>query len=125
MAGALSLDDGARIVALRSKLIARKLSGQGGMASLSLPLDRVTALGAVGEQLSVAAVNGPSSVVISGAPQALEELLAACEADGVRARRVAVDYASHSAEVERIRDELLEALAQIAPATSAWRSSPR
>ncbi|KIF03120.1 polyketide synthase, partial [Streptomyces sp. RSD-27] len=67
------------------------------------------------ERISVAAVNGPSSVVVSGEVQALEELLAACEADGVRARRIAVDYASHSAQVELLREELAELLAPIAP----------
>ncbi|KJK33005.1 acyltransferase domain-containing protein, partial [Saccharothrix sp. ST-888] len=66
-------------------------------------------------RISVAAVNGPSSVVVSGEPAALEDLLASCEADGVRARRVPVDYASHSAQVESIREELAEALAGITP----------
>ncbi|MFI6446059.1 SDR family NAD(P)-dependent oxidoreductase, partial [Kitasatospora sp. NPDC050543] len=61
------------------------------------------------------AVNGPSSVVVSGEPTALDELLASCEADGVRARRVPVDYASHSAQVESIRAELLDVLSEIRP----------
>ncbi|MDT3400655.1 SDR family NAD(P)-dependent oxidoreductase, partial [Streptomyces sp. B1866] len=56
-----------------------------------------------------------ATVVIAGDPQALDELIAACERDGVRARRVAVDYASHSAQVEAIEAELLEALAPIEP----------
>jgi acyl transferase domain-containing protein/thioesterase domain-containing protein/acyl carrier protein len=119
VAGALSLDDGARIVALRSRLIARMLSGRGGMASVALPLAQVgKRLEHWGDELSVAAVNGPSSVVVSGAAQALEELVAACQEDGVRARRVAVDYASHSAQVDRIRDELLTALGEVSPATT-------
>ncbi len=45
----------------------------------------------------------------------LEELLAACEGDGVRARRIPVDYASHSPQIEEIRGELLEACASIVP----------
>ncbi|KJK54744.1 acyltransferase domain-containing protein, partial [Saccharothrix sp. ST-888] len=67
------------------------------------------------ERISVAAVNGPSSVVVSGEPAALEELLSSCEADGVRARRVPVDYASHSAQVESIRTELLDVLKDVTP----------
>ncbi|MGW5698952.1 acyltransferase domain-containing protein, partial [Streptomyces asiaticus] len=51
----------------------------------------------------------------SGEPEALEELLASCEADEVRARRVPVDYASHSAQVELLREELLELLAPVEP----------
>ncbi|WP_276207599.1 SDR family NAD(P)-dependent oxidoreductase [Streptomyces humi] len=46
---------------------------------------------------------------------ALEELLAACEAEGVRARRIPVDYASHSAHVEEIRGELLGLLEPVRP----------
>ncbi|MFB7666046.1 type I polyketide synthase [Kitasatospora sp. NPDC056138] len=117
VAGALSLEDGARVVALRSKAIAAGLAGRGGMVSLALPVEAVRErLAAWGEErISVAAVNGPSSVVVSGEPAALEELLASCEADGVRARRVPVDYASHSAQVESIHAELLDVLKDVAP----------
>ncbi|MFD6471831.1 beta-ketoacyl synthase N-terminal-like domain-containing protein, partial [Streptomyces goshikiensis] len=108
VAGILSLDDAARVVALRSQAIGRVLAGLGGMVSIPLPAtevrERISAWGE--ERISVAAVNGPSSVVVSGEVQALEELLASCEADGVRAKRIAVDYASHSAQVELLREEL-------------------
>ncbi|WP_159402004.1 type I polyketide synthase, partial [Streptomyces hygroscopicus] len=66
----------------------------------------------------MAAVNGPSSVVVSGDGPALEELLVVCEVEGVRARRVEVDYASHSPHVEVLRDRLLEELAGIVPVRS-------
>ncbi|MFD4137249.1 type I polyketide synthase, partial [Streptomyces goshikiensis] len=117
VAGILSLDDAARVVALRSQAIGRVLAGLGGMVSVPLPAaevrERISAWGE--ERISVAAVNGPSSVVVSGEVQALEELLASCEADGVRAKRIAVDYASHSAQVELLREELAELLAPIVP----------
>ena len=48
-------------------------------------------------------------------PQALDELAGRCAAEGVRTRRIAVDYASHTAQVEQIRDELATALAGIVP----------
>ncbi|WP_190127229.1 acyltransferase domain-containing protein, partial [Streptomyces inusitatus] len=67
------------------------------------------------DRISVAAVNGPSSVVISGEVAALEELLAVCEKDGIRAKRIAVDYASHSAQVELLREELAVLLASVSP----------
>ncbi|MGW1916909.1 type I polyketide synthase [Streptomyces sp. NPDC002076] len=117
VAGVLSLGDAARVVALRSQAIGRVLAGLGGMVSVALPVaavrERIAVWGE--ERVSVAAVNGPSSVVVSGEPRALEELLAACEADGVRARRVPVDYASHSAQVELLREELLRLLDGIVP----------
>ncbi|MBJ8338089.1 SDR family NAD(P)-dependent oxidoreductase [Antrihabitans sp. YC3-6] len=116
VAGGLSLDDAARIVTLRSRLIGERLAGRGGMASIALPVQQVEELLApYAGRLSVAAVNGPAAVVISGEQGALDELAAVCERDSVRFRRVAVDYASHSAQVETIEAELLEAIAPIAP----------
>ncbi|MFE9796455.1 type I polyketide synthase [Streptomyces goshikiensis] len=117
VAGILSLEDAARVVALRSQAIGRVLAGLGGMVSVPLPAAEVRErIAPWGEQrISVAAVNGPSSVVVSGEVQALDELLAACEADGVRAKRIAVDYASHSAQVELLREELDTLLAPIVP----------
>ncbi|GAA0289580.1 hypothetical protein GCM10010302_29960 [Streptomyces polychromogenes] len=113
--GALSLEDAAKVVALRSRALT-VLSGRGGMLSVALPLDRLTpAMAPWGERLSVAAVNSPSSLVVSGDGDALTELRDALHADGVRARLIAVDYASHSAHVEAVRERVLEALADITP----------
>nr|WLE93518.1 PKS T1(KS-AT-DH-KR-TE) [Streptomyces sp.] len=112
VAGGLSLQDGARVVALRSKALT-VLSGKGGMVSVAEPVEKVRER--LGPRISVAAVNGPGSVVVSGDPDALDELIAACERDGVRARKVPVDYASHSAHVEQIHDELREVLAPVSP----------
>ncbi|MEH0626443.1 SDR family NAD(P)-dependent oxidoreductase [Streptomyces stelliscabiei] len=121
VAGALTLEDGAKVVALRSRLL-RAVAGHGGMASVALPADRTRELLAGwGERISVAAVNGPRSTVVAGETAALAELLASCEKDGVRARRIEVDYASHSAEMDPLRAELLDVLADIAPATAGTR----
>ncbi|MGW5266985.1 type I polyketide synthase, partial [Microbispora sp. NPDC004025] len=114
VAGALSLRDAARVVALRSQAI-RTLSGDGGMASVALPLEEAEARIAVWNgRLSVGVVNGPGSVVVSGEVDALTDLLARLDAEGVRNRRIPVDYASHSAQVELIYDELVKALSPIA-----------
>ena len=116
VAGALSLEDGAKIAVRRAGLIGRRLSGQGGMVALPEPEPVALArLSALDGRVELAAVNGPAAVVVAGSPDALEELLASCAADEVRARRVAVDYASHSSHVEAIREELLDALADISP----------
>ncbi|MER5432230.1 type I polyketide synthase [Streptomyces sp. NPDC002588] len=115
VAGALSLQDAARVVALRSQALAT-LSGGGGMVSVPLPLDQVRVRAqAWGERLSIAAVNGPNAVVVSGDSEALDGLVAQCRTDGVRARRIAVDYASHSAQMEAVREQLLTVLAPVAP----------
>ncbi|MFC4566069.1 SDR family NAD(P)-dependent oxidoreductase, partial [Nocardiopsis mangrovi] len=115
VAGALSLPDAARVVALRSKALLA-LAGRGGMLSVALPEERAGELiEPWGERLSIATVNGAESVVVSGATGALAELAAACAAGGVRAKDVPVDYASHSAQVEEVRDELADVLGSIAP----------
>ncbi|MGV4989021.1 type I polyketide synthase [Streptomyces sp. NRAIS4] len=114
VAGALSLEDAAKVVALRSQAIAEQLAGRGGMASVALSEDEaVVRLERWSDRVEVAAVNGPSSVVIAGDAQALDEALDTLEDQGVRVRRIAVDYASHSRHVERIRDVLADALAGI------------
>ncbi|MEV3993765.1 type I polyketide synthase [Streptomyces sp. NPDC049837] len=119
VAGALSLEDAARVVALRAQVIGRELAGLGGMASIPLPRTEVEArLGAWAGRLDVAAVNGPNSTVISGDADAIVEFVAACQAEDIRARQVPVDYASHSAHVERIEAELLDVLAPITPRSS-------
>ncbi|WP_455568945.1 type I polyketide synthase [Streptomyces leeuwenhoekii] len=119
VAGALSLEDGARVVALRARALGA-LSGAGGMVSVAAPRARVEEwLPRWNGEVSVAAVNGPSSVVVSGAPAALDELVAHAGAHDVRARRVDVDYASHSPQVARIEEEILTALAPVTPRPAA------
>ncbi|MCF3148753.1 acyltransferase domain-containing protein, partial [Streptomyces platensis] len=116
VAGILSLRDGARVVALRSQAIGRVLAGRGGMVSVAASREAVQErIARWGEQLSVAALNGPSATVVSGDPDALQELLAECAEQEVRARKIPVDYASHGAQVELLREELATVLAEVRP----------
>ena len=113
--GALSLDDAARVVVLRGQALG-PLVGQGGMLSVALPADQVRArMTAWGDRLSLAAVNGPASVVVSGELEAIEEFASRCAEDGIRVYRVPIGYASHSAQIERIRERMLTLLADIRP----------
>ncbi|MFI5520694.1 SDR family NAD(P)-dependent oxidoreductase [Streptomyces platensis] len=117
VAGILSLRDGARVVALRSQAIGRVLAGRGGMVSVAASREAVEErIAKWGERVSVAAINGPTSTVVSGEPDALQELLAECAEQEVRARQIPVDYASHGAQVEELREELATVLAEVAPA---------
>ncbi|OLE22389.1 MAG: hypothetical protein AUG49_19250 [Catenulispora sp. 13_1_20CM_3_70_7] len=119
VAGALSTEDGARVVALRSRAL-RGLGGSGGMASVAAAADLVEErLAGWGGALSVAAVNGPLSTVVSGDAGALREFVDRCAADGLRSRIIPVDYASHSAHVEPVEDVLHSELAGIRPRQSA------
>ncbi|MFE6745395.1 type I polyketide synthase [Kitasatospora purpeofusca] len=117
VAGGLSLADGARVVALRSRAILA-LAGAGGMASVALPAAAVAErIADRADLLSIAVVNGPAATVVSGEPAALAELVDAYRAEGVRARTVPVDYASHSPQVDGLREELLTLLAPVRPRT--------
>ncbi|MGW1751712.1 type I polyketide synthase [Streptomyces sp. NPDC002092] len=117
--GALSLEDAARVVALRSRALTA-LAGLGGLNAVAAPLNWVEdRLGRWSGRLSVAAVNGPASVVIAGDLEALQEFAALAARDGVRVRRVRIEYASHSHQVERIRDQVLEAAAGVTPRRTA------
>ncbi|GHI10141.1 modular polyketide synthase [Streptomyces cellostaticus] len=119
VSGALSLEDAARVVALRSQALT-ELAALGGMNAVAAPLAWVEdRLGQWSGRLSVAAVNGPASVVISGDLEALDEFAARAAGDGVRVRRVRIEYASHSHQVERIRDRVLEAAAGVSPRETA------
>ncbi|MEV5980611.1 type I polyketide synthase [Streptomyces sp. NPDC052114] len=135
VAGALSLADGARLVALRSRVIAEELAGRGGMASLTVPADQAQALidryAASDEDADpatgvvIAAVNGPGAVVVAGDEGPLRRLLDGCEADGVRARRIPVTYPSHAPQVELIEDRLLKELGDVDSARPrvTWHST--
>ncbi|WP_246095364.1 non-ribosomal peptide synthetase/type I polyketide synthase [Streptomyces roseicoloratus] len=115
VAGALTLEDGARVIALRSKAL-RALSGGGGMAWLGIPETQTEQLLTTWhDQISIAAVNGPSSTVVAGTPDALDALLTHCETTDIWARRIPVDYASHSPHVDKIHDTLAHELEGIRP----------
>jgi acyl transferase domain-containing protein len=126
VAGVLSVADAARVVALRSRAIATGLAGQGGMLSVALPEHQVRQrIQAWAGRVEVAAVNGPAMVVVAGDCDALIEVQAEYEAQGVRARMIPVDYASHTPKVEAIRDELVGLLDGVQPdaPTVSWYST--
>ncbi|MBV9452433.1 MAG: acyltransferase domain-containing protein, partial [Streptosporangiaceae bacterium] len=90
VAGILSLEDAARVVALRSRALG-VLSGRGAMVSVAESADVVRErLAGFGDRVAIAAVNGPAQVVVSGDVAAVEELAAACAAAGVRVKRLPV-----------------------------------
>ncbi|MFD5625988.1 SDR family NAD(P)-dependent oxidoreductase [Streptomyces sp. NPDC127072] len=119
VAGALSLEDGARVVAVRSRIIAQDLAGQGGMMSVAMsPEQTAGVLAGWDGRLEMAVVNGPTSVVVCGEVDALAELRATLEEQGVRVRLIPVDYASHSMFVEGVRDRILAELDGLSPRPS-------
>jgi acyl transferase domain-containing protein len=114
VAGALTLDDAAKVVALRSKAL-RRLSGHGAMASLLVGEAAAVRLTGSAPDVAIAAVNSPAATVISGPPEQVAAVVNAAQHNGIRARLIDVDYASHGPQVDQVTEELTAALAGIAP----------
>ncbi|MFI1919560.1 type I polyketide synthase [Nocardia sp. NPDC020380] len=118
VAGLLSLHDAARLIAARGRLLAESgLAGQGAMVWLALSREEVS--DRLTDGLDIAAVNAPSSVVVAGDPDELAEFTRACEADGIRTRKTASDFAFHSAQMKIVADDLAEAVASVHPTAAA------
>jgi acyl transferase domain-containing protein/NADP-dependent 3-hydroxy acid dehydrogenase YdfG len=116
VAGILSLEDAAKVVALRSRALTG-LAGVGGMISVVMPAAEVTELLAPwAGRLSVAAVNGPLATVVAGELEALTEFEAELSARRVPRWRVPEqDFVAHSTQVEALEDPLRRALAAVRP----------
>ena len=116
VAGALSLEDGVRVICRRSRLMSR-IAGSGAMASVELPATQVLSelAGRGVTDVALAVVASPQSTVIGGATETVRKLVAAWEQRDVMAREVAVDVASHSPQVDPILDDLEEALEELTP----------
>ena len=113
IAGALDIDQAMQVVCARSALM-RRVSGQGAMALVDLPMAELRGrLAGVEDRVSVAASNGPRSSVISGAPEAVAAVMAGLEKDGVFCRLVKVDVASHSPQMEPLAAELADGAGRV------------
>ncbi|MEV5986271.1 type I polyketide synthase [Streptomyces sp. NPDC052051] len=117
VSGALSLEDAAQVAAVRGRALGA-VGGEGAMATLMLSPQEVTdrLAGREGE-LSIAAVNGPRVVAVAGDAKAVGALLDDLREEGVMAWPMPVDYASHSAGVDAVRDDLIAGLAGITSRT--------
>ena len=119
VAGALTLDEAARVICHRSRLM-RRVRGRGAMATVELSVpDAWLALTGVEHLVSIAASNSSRSTVLSGDVATIDALLEEFHARDIFCRRVNVDVASHGPQMEPLRDELRLALASLAPTASA------
>ncbi|QDX31003.1 type I polyketide synthase [Dickeya poaceiphila] len=115
IAGALSLQDAVRIVALRSRLMLSQ-SGHGAMAMIGLSEQQTrTFLCADDGEITLAVFNSPTSTVVSGDARVIEMLLRRCKKEQIRAKRIAVDVAGHSTQLNTLRPILMELFSELKP----------
>ncbi len=113
LAGMYNLEDAVKLVATRG-LITQDLPAVGKMASVQTSAERVRqALALHGDQVCIAAINGPDSVVISGIKENVEEVLQHFERAGVNVRRLAISNAFHSPFIEPALDRFTRVAAEV------------
>ncbi|MFC0434899.1 type I polyketide synthase [Kutzneria buriramensis] len=115
VAGALSLADAAAVICRRSRLC-KQIAGQGGMATAELSeAEAAEVIGPYIDRVAIAALNSPHSTVLSGDPEALREIQETLDRQGVFCRLVDVTFASHSPQIDPLREPLLAELADVKP----------
>ena len=115
-AGALTLEEGVRIIYQRSRL-QKKLQGRGEMLAVGLsPEEAKETIGPFGDGLSVAARNSPVSVTISGETADIDRLQAQIDERRLFCRKLHTEIAYHSGQMDGIRGEFLSSLNGLSPA---------
>ncbi len=115
VAGALSLEDAARVICLRSRLI-KPTIGQGAMAAVELSIDEARdALAGYKDRLSIGVSNSPTSSVLSGDPIALAEVVGCLQRKNVLCRMLKVDFAAHSPQMISLQGDLSRDLEGLVP----------
>ena len=115
VAGILTLEDAVDVAYHRSRL-QQKTAGRGKMAAVGLTkADALRRIAAYDGRVSVAAINGPNAVTLSGDVADLDEIVPAFERDGIYARFLRVDVPYHSHHMDAIEAELWEAFSTLRP----------
>ncbi|MFQ6397031.1 SDR family NAD(P)-dependent oxidoreductase [Nocardia sp. KC 131] len=115
VSGALSLSDAARVIVRRSGILAQ-LDGHGAMAVVeAAPEEAASLVEPLRAMVGIAAINGPRSVVVSGAPKYVDTVVRRAKRRGLFAQRIAVDFAAHSPQVAAVLPEFTDALHDLDP----------
>ncbi|MDB6120828.1 MAG: NRPS-type-I fusion protein, partial [Verrucomicrobiaceae bacterium] len=116
VAGILSLEEGARVIVLRARLMENCARGDGTMLAVALDEEQARAVIARHDRtVSIAAFNGPRSLTLSGVKTSLEAIQAELEPQGVFAKFVRVDHPFHHALMQPAADALTAELASLKP----------
>ncbi|WP_046568138.1 type I polyketide synthase, partial [Micromonospora sp. HK10] len=111
IAGVLDLTDAAKLVTTRARLMHGMPAGA--MLAVTAPLDRIRPILDAHPDVSLAGHNSPTSLVLAGDTHTIDALAAQLTADGVRARKLHVAHAFHSAHTDAILDDFRAAAADV------------
>ncbi|VBB05120.1 phosphopantetheine attachment site [Lucifera butyrica] len=115
IAGALSLADAVRVIFHRSRLMQRT-TGQGKTIAVGLAWEEANSLlQGYEKKVSVACYNGPTSLILSGEPDSMDEIMATLQQKNVFCKALPVKYAFHSPQMEPLLAELTESLQGLQP----------
>jgi acyl transferase domain-containing protein/surfactin synthase thioesterase subunit len=118
-AGALTLDAAIKVVYHRGRLM-QQGTGYGKMAAVELsPAKAQLRLAPYGNRLAIAAINSPTSVVLSGEPDSLNALLSDLQQENIFTKLLPVNYAFHSPQMEPFQEELIQVLRELQPQPTA------
>ena len=110
LGGVLSFDDAVKVICHRGRLMQRA-TGLGKMAAIELPeADIEKLLEPYRDRVSTAAINSPTSTVISGEAAAIEEIVSVAKSRGIPSKVLPVNYAFHSPQMEPFGPEMAEAV---------------
>ena len=111
VAGVFSLEDGLKLIAMRGRLMQQLPSGGEMVAVMASESVVTNAIGEYSSKVTLAAINGPESMVISGESEAIATICSKLEAMGVKTKKLQVSHAFHSPLMESMLAEF-EAVAQ-------------
>ena len=115
VAGILSLEDAIQVICCRSQLL-KHLRGRGSMMATELSPDQAEELlKGYDNDITIAAINSPTSTVLSGDPETMKEVMDSLQRQNLFCKLVNVDVASHSPQMDHLRSELLKALDGLHP----------
>lgn len=116
ISGSITLNDAANVICSRSKLMNQLKGKDGAMAVTGLSEDRAyKIITKYNGKLSVAVENSPKSTVIAGSQTEISSLIEELEAKEIFVRQVKVDVASHSPQMDLIKEDLINQLKALTP----------
>ncbi|NEO43739.1 MAG: type I polyketide synthase, partial [Moorea sp. SIO4A3] len=105
VAGIFSLEDGLKLIAMRGRLMQQLPSGGEMVAVMASESQVIEAIGDYSSKVTIAAINGPESMVISGESEAIATVCSKLEAMGVKTKYLQVSHAFHSPMMEPMLTE--------------------